>query len=172
MVDTPLPFLLGSEKIRFMGRKRTQLTLTAAQSAELMELLKRNDDLRMRERLRFLKYAVSGRHTLEELAELTGRSRSTIQNWLGKFLAGGLLGLLERDTPPGRESPLAQPRLQKQLATARKSGRVKTAADVVAWLEKHHGVKRARKSVYYWLRSLATENRRRSGRSHRANRAK
>ena len=151
-----------------MGRRRTQLALTSAQQAELTDLLKRNDDLRVRERLRFLKHAVSGLHTLEELAGLTGRSRSTIQNWLGKFLAGGLPGLLERDAPPGRESPLAHPRIQKQLAAARKSGRVKTAADVVAWLEKQHGLKRARKSVYYWLRALASDSDRKSGRSRRS----
>lgn len=151
-----------------MGRRRTQLTLTAAQSAELTELLKRNDDLRMRERLRFVKHAASGRHTLEELAGLTGRSRSTIQNWLGKFLTGGLRGLLERDAPPGRESPLAQPTIQKQLAAARKSGRIRTAADAVAWLEKQHGVKRARKSVYYWLRSPASNSKRKPSRSRRS----
>jgi transposase len=150
-----------------MGRRRTQLTLTAVQSLELTELLKRNDDLRIRERLRFVKHAVSGRYTLEELAGLTGRSRSTIQNWLGKFLKGGLPGLLERDAPPGRESPLAQPRIQKQLAAARKSGRIKTAADAVAWLEKQHGVKRARKSVYYWLRVPASISKRKPVRARR-----
>lgn len=170
MVDTPLRFLPGSEKIRLMGRKRTQLNLSVAESAELTELLKQNDDLRMHERLRFVKHAASGRHTMEELAGLTGRSRSTIQNWLGKFLTGGLRGLLERDAPPGRESPLAHPRIQKQLAAARKSGRIKTAADAVAWLEKQHGVKRARKSVYYWLRALASHSHQKSGRSRRSSR--
>lgn len=156
------------KKFHRMGRRRTQLILTAAQSAELTELLKRNDDLRVRERLWFLKHAVSGLHTLEELAALTGRSRSTIQNWLGKFLDGGLRGLLERDAPPGRESPLAQPRIQKQLAAARKSGRIKTAADVVAWLERRHGVKRARKSVYYWMRAPVVDTGRKAGRSRRS----
>ena len=61
------------KKFRLMGRRRTQPALTSAQQAELTELLKRNDDLRSCERLRFLKHAVSGRHTLEELAGLTGR---------------------------------------------------------------------------------------------------
>jgi len=151
-----------------MGRRRTQLTLTAAESDELTELLKRNDDLRMSERLRFVKHAISGLHTLEGLAGLTGRSRSTIQNWLEKFLTGGLRGLLQRDAPPGRESPLAQPRIQKQLAAARKSGRIRTAADAVAWLEKQHGLKRARKSVYYWLRSPVSISKRKPGRARRS----
>ena len=135
-----------------MGRKRTQLHLTSSEQAELDSLMKQNGDPRLKERLKFLAQAARGRFTLEELAELTGRSRSTIQNWLGKFASGRSTGLMERDTPPGRESPLAQPRIQKQLKAALQSGRLKTAADVAVWLKQKHGFKRSRKSIYYWLR--------------------
>ena len=153
MVDTALPFCAKSEKIPDMGRKRTQLHLISSEQSELTRLLEQQDDPRVKERLKFLAYATSGRFTLEELAELSGRSRSTIQNWLGKFASGRLAGLMERDAPPGRESPLAQPRIQGQLAAALRSGRVKTATEVAAWLREKHGLKRARKSIYYWLRS-------------------
>lgn len=144
------------KKFPAMGRKRTKLILTPSQQHELTELLRENTDPRICERLKFLKNGVGGHHTLEELAMLAGRSRSTIQNWLGKFQSGGLRGLLDRDAPPGRESPLAQPRIQRQLEAARRSGEVKTAADVVLWLEKRHKIKRARKSIYYWLRHRKT----------------
>lgn len=152
MVDTALPFVAQREKIPGMGRKRTQLHLTSPEQAELSRLLKQNDDPRVKERLKFLACATRGRFTLEELAELTGRSRSTIQNWLGKFASGRLAGLMERDTPPGRESPLARATIQKQLKAALRSGRLKTAAEVAAWLKEKHGCKRSRKSIYYWLR--------------------
>jgi transposase len=152
MVDSPLLFFAGRENISGMGRKRTQLQLAAAQQTELTQLLKIQGDRRTRERLEFLQRATSGRHTLEELAQLIGRSRSTLQNWLGKFTTGGLAGLLERDTPPGRISPLAQRTIQGQMETGLRSGRLKTAAQVAAWLREKHGVKRDRKSIYYWLR--------------------
>src|ERR1039458_63865 len=49
----------------------------------------RRRDRRTQERLRFALQAATGRHTLEGLAARLGRSRSTIQNWLDKFHAGG-----------------------------------------------------------------------------------
>ena len=135
-----------------MGRKRTQLHLTPAEQTEFDRLLKQQDDPRLRERLKFLTHATSGRFTLDELADLAGRSRSTIQNWLSKFTSGGVKGLTERDTPPGRESPMSQPRIQRELTDALRSGRLKTAAEVAWWLREKHGFKRSRKSIYYWLR--------------------
>jgi transposase len=152
MVDTALRFIAESEKISDMGRKRTQLCLTTSEQTELEQLLKQSNDPREKERLKFLAQATRGRFTLEELADLTGRSRSTIQNWLGKFASGRLKGLLERDAAPGRESPLALPKIQRQLTVALRSGRLKTAADVALWLREKHGFNRSRKSIYYWLR--------------------
>lgn len=140
-----------------MGRKRTHLNLTSAERAELNRLLGTVDDTRTKERLHFALRAASGKHTLEDLARIVGRSRSTIQNWLSKFGAGGLPGLLERDTAPGKVSPLAQAKIQRQLRAGVKSGRFGTAAQVAAWLKDVHGIKLARKSIYYWLRKNDTK---------------
>lgn len=138
-----------------MGRNRTHLPLSPALQTELTGLLRTSEDPRVRERLKFLANAASGRYTLEELAKLAGRSRSTIQNWLAKFSSDGINGLMEREAPPGRRSPMADQRIQRQLAAALRSGRVKTAAEVAAWLHEKHGLRRARKSIYYWLRAYA-----------------
>ena len=138
-----------------MGRKRTQLELTSPQQARIRKLVRTAGDRRDQERLRFALKAATGNHSLEELAELLGRSRSTIQNWLDKFHAGGLDGLLERDTPPGAVSPIARPKLQAQLMTGWKAGRWQSAAQVAAWLRKDHGINRSRKSIYYWLKKTA-----------------
>ena len=134
-----------------MGRKRTQLELTPAQQVRIRRLVRVAGPRREQERLRFALKAAMGRHSLEELAGLLGRARSTIQNWLDKFHAGGLDGLLERDTPPGKVSPLAKGKIQTELRAGLKSGRWQTAAQVAGWLKERHGIERSRKSIYYWL---------------------
>ena len=141
-----------------MGRKRTRLELSAAQQGRIRKLVRGASDAREQERLRFALYAAAGPHTLEDLAMLVGRSRSTIQNWLDKFNAGGLDGLLERNTPPGSLSPIARPEIQCQLKTGLKTGQWTTAAQVADWLRKAHGVTRSRKSIYYWLARRRDKN--------------
>ena len=135
-----------------MGRKRTRLKLTPAQRHTLERLLRATGDGRLRERLRFAVRASEGQHTLEGLARGVGRSRSTIQNWLAKFQTGGLEGLLDRNTPPGMESPLASGVIQAEISAGIESGQFKTAAHIAAWLRERHGINRSRKSIYYWLR--------------------
>jgi transposase-like protein len=141
-----------------MGRSRTQLELTAEERAQLDRLLHRCCDPRERQRLQIVKWATSGRYTLEELARKAGRSRSTIQNWMRKFGAGGMAELLRRETPPGSWSPVGDPGIQAELEAGLASGRLTSAAGVASWLRESHGIRRSRKSVYYWLwkRSLRT----------------
>lgn len=134
-----------------MGRKRTQLELSPAERAEAQRLLRSGADPRIRERARFALLGATGQHTLEELATKVQRQRSTLQNWLGKFQAGGLAGLLERDTAPGVVSPVARAKVQRQLVAGLKGGRWTSAAHVAAWLQEAHGITRSRKSIYYWF---------------------
>ena len=137
-----------------MGRKRTRLELSAADRVAIDRHLNATRDLRKRERLGFALKAATGRHTLEELALASGRSRSTLQNWLEKFAVGGLSGLLARDAAPGKRSPLAGKRLQLELRQRIKA-RPCTAQEISDWLRERHGIELARKSVYYWLRKIA-----------------
>lgn len=134
-----------------MGRKRTQLNLSPAEQAEAQRRLRAGSDPRTLERVRFALLGATGRHTLEELATKVKRRRSTLQNWLGKFQAGGLAGLLERDTAPGVASPVAKATVQRQLQAGLKAGRWTSAAHVAAWLQEAHGITRSRKSIYYWF---------------------
>lgn len=133
-----------------MGRKRTRLNLTKEDRMTIDYHLKTTQDVRERERLNFAIVASTGSHTLEDLAHLTGRSRSTIQNWLSKFSRGGLSGLRTRDAAPGKESPLASKQIQEELVRGLKRQRWTTAQQVADWLLRRHGIKRARKSIYYW----------------------
>jgi len=134
-----------------MARKRTKLGISPAVLIELKERLRTTTDLRAKERLQVVLWSMQGRHTLEDLARLAGRARSTIQIWLDHFEAGGMARVLERESPPGQSSPIGQPKVQKELIAGLKSGRWRTAGQVAAWLKEAHGIERAAKSIYRWL---------------------
>ena len=134
-----------------MGRNRTKLTLTTAETVALKAQIRAATDPRDKERLQVVQWATSGQHTLADLARLAGRARSTIQVWLGDFAAGGLARLLQREAPPGKPSPIAAAEVQAQLQAGLQAGQWRTAGQVAAWLKEKHGLERAPKSLYYWL---------------------
>ena len=134
-----------------MARKRTQLNMSGEELAQIKQEIRSAANTRDKERLQVVLWATSGQHSLEALARLAGRARSTIQIWLDDFTTGGSNKLLERGSPPGRPSPVAGPRVQKQLQAGLKAGRWRTAGQVAAWLKDAHGIERATKSLYYWL---------------------
>jgi transposase len=134
-----------------LARKRTKLAMSEAAAAQLKNQIRSVTDPRDKERLQVVLWATSGQPSLDELARLAGRARSTIQIWLDHFTAGGLAKLLERETPAGQTSPVAAPKVQAQLQAGLKAGHWRTAGQVAAWLQEAHGIKRATKSLYYWL---------------------
>ena len=140
-----------------MGRKRTELELTAKDRAAIDYYLNTTEDLRERERLDFAIKAATGKHTLEDLARLTGRSRSTLQNWLAKLRRGGVNELLKREAAPGRVTPLVEEQVQAELRQGIESKRWTTAQQVANWLRQRHGIKRTRKSIYYWLHKISSQ---------------
>ena len=134
-----------------MARQRTKIGVSPELLADLKQRFRTATDWRDKERLQVALWSTSGQHTLEQLAHLAGRARSTIQIWLDHFEAGGVEGLLQREAPPGLTSPLAEPKVQQQLKEGLKAGRWRTAEQVAAWLQEAHGIKRAAKSIYRWL---------------------
>ena len=152
MADSPLIIAQGNGTFVGMGRKRTQLILTSAQRTQLTQQLQSATEARQKERLRFALLAAEGRHTLEDLAERLGRARSTLQLWLDKFDTAGLAGLLERESPPGLRSPLGGAAVQAELRAGLQAGRWRSAEAIAEWLQVAHGITRARKSIYYWLK--------------------
>ena len=149
---SPLILTEKGEILGSMGRKRTQLSLTPAQRTKLAQRLQMVTEARAKDRLRFALLAAEGQHTLEDLAVRLGRARSTLQLWLDKFTAGGLAGLLERESPPGWLSPVGRDSVQAELQAGINAGRWRSAAAIAEWLQAAHGITRARKSIFYWLK--------------------
>ena len=79
--------------------------MSAAELVQLKARIRSAADARDKERLQVVLWATHGQHTLDDLARLAGRARSTIQVWLDDFTEGGLTQLLEREVPPGKPSP-------------------------------------------------------------------
>ncbi len=135
-----------------MGRRPKPLKLSPEIRQALRDQLRSITDPRDQERLIAILRAVSGSHSLDELARLAQRSRSTLQNWITKWSRGGVSELLRRETPPGKQSPLSDARLHKEIMDGWRSGRWKSAQEVADWLQNEHGIQRSRKSIYYWLK--------------------
>ena len=125
--------------------------MSEAENLRLKEHIRAATDLRAKERLQVAHWATSGQHTLADLARLAGRARSTIQEWLAAFAAGGVDPLLERQAPPGKSSPVAGDKVQAQRQAGRQAGQWRTAGQLAAWLKEKHGIERAAKAMYYWL---------------------
>lgn len=134
-----------------MGRPKLKLVVTSAQREALRAACKETTDPRLRDRLQAIQLAQTGQHTHEEIAELLGRARSTIQLWLDYYEAGDLPRLLERHAAPGQPSELQRPEVQAELQAGLQQGRWRTAGQIAAWLKQTHGIKRAAGSLYYWL---------------------
>jgi transposase len=134
-----------------MPRAHLKLTVQPAQKAELEKRFKTTEDVRQRQRLQAVLLATTGQHGYRDIAQIVGCATSTLALWLNQYLAGGIEGLLRRESPPGVTSPIGQPKVQKQFEEGLQAGRWRTAAQVAAWLQEEHGIKRAAKSIYRWL---------------------
>jgi hypothetical protein len=97
-----------------MARKRTKLTVSAAQAAQLKQQIRAATDSRDKERLQVALWATGGRHSLAQLAQLAGRARSTIQIEEPNFFRvvrafRGCNSRLEKSPKPSRFQPFHEP---------------------------------------------------------------
>lgn len=138
-----------------MARPKLKLAVEASLKAGLQESFRVTRNVRQRERIQAVLLASGGRHSFEEIAGVVGRARSTIQEWLNRFEEGGIEKLIERGRAPGKVSPIQAPKLQAEIQEGLKEGRWRTAGEFGRWLKERHGIKRAVKSLYYWLGKCA-----------------
>ena len=108
----------------------------------LQSLLKKEKDVRKRERLQFLYWCKTGQgKTRKALGELLNRSQFAIGQWADTYRAKGLQGLLHLDYRGGNLAPTIpveiQWRLKDQLARPEGFAGYKA---IQLWLKETHGL--------------------------------
>ena len=138
------------------GRPKLRMAMLPEQAAELRRRHRSTRDTREKERCQAVLLAHGGQHTYEEIAEIVGRARSTIQTWIKEFEGRGLLSLVhQQGQGGGKPTELRNEQIQRELREGLRSGRWMRAAEIQRWLYECHGVSRSLDSVYYWLGKLA-----------------
>ena len=93
-----------------------------------------------------------GEQSLEQIAAVVGRARSTIQEWFARYRKGGAELLLGdgRAENRGAESLLSDP-VREQFEAGLDRGLWHTAPQIQQWLRKEHGITAALPTIYKWL---------------------
>jgi transposase len=126
--------------------------------AELKELLGQEKTGSGKERIQVL-YLLKTKKakTVTEAAEIIGRNRVTVQDWLGKYHQGGLEKLLSKKVGTGRPRKVpqwAEKALEKRL---KENQGFDSQVEICEWLEKKIGIeakyKTVHKLVYYKLKA-------------------
>lgn len=126
--------------------------------AELKELLRQEKTGSGKERIQVL-YLLKTKKakTVTEAAEMLGRNRVTVQDWLGKYRQGGLENLLSKKVSTGRPRKVpqwAEKALEKRL---KENQGFDSYGEICEWLEKKIGIqakyKTVHKLVYYRLKA-------------------
>lgn len=126
--------------------------------AELKQLLGVQRTATGKERVQLLYLLKTGQaKTVQMAAQLLGRHRVTVQEWLSRYRAGGIESMLEVKVPPGRKRVIpewAQKALAKRL---QEPEGFESYGEIQEWLRTKLGVvaayKTVHKLVYYRLAS-------------------
>jgi transposase len=126
--------------------------------AELKELLRKEKTGSGKERIQVLYLLKTKKaETVTEAAEMLGRNRVTVQDWLGKYRQGGLEKLLSKKVSTGRPRKVtqwAEKALEKRL---KEKERFDSYGEICEWLEEKLGIeakyKTVHKLVYYRLKA-------------------
>ena len=117
------------------------------ESEALLQQMKQEKQLQLRERLQTLYLLKSGEATsITQAARILGRNRTTVQRWMKRYTEEGLEGLLTLHQTGHRQAeipPWAQEKLKARLRQPRGFARY---ADIVHWLASECGIK-----VNYWV---------------------
>jgi transposase len=126
--------------------------------AELKELLRQEKTGSGKERIQVLYLLKTQKaKTVSEAAEMIGRNRVTVQDWLSKYRQGGREKLLSKKVSTGRPRKIPQwveKALEKKL---QENEGLNSYGEICEWLEKKLGIeakyKTVHKIVYYRLKA-------------------
>ena len=136
------------------GRPKLRLVMKDSEVESLRSLRRKPRNPKQKDKAQALLLARSGKHSYEEIAEVVGRARSTIQEWVSAFEKKGLKWLDEVPVHPGRPSRMHDPKLHEEFKAGLEQGRWVTGVEIQQWLKEEHGLERSLSSVYYWLGKL------------------
>lgn len=117
--------------------------------AELKQLLGAQRTATGKERVQLLYLLKTGKAaTVKTAAQLLGRHRVTVQEWLSRYRAGGIESMLEVKVPPGRARAIplwAEKTLAKRLQEPQG---FESYGEIQEWLKTKLGVVAAYKTVH------------------------
>lgn len=121
--------------------------------ADLKQLLRRQKTASAKERVQLL-YLLKTQQagTVQQAAEMLGRHRVTVQEWLQRYRQGGLNELLSHRKPSGRRRTIprwAEDTLNQRLQEPQG---FESYGAICEWLETYLGVKAPYKTVYQLVR--------------------
>jgi transposase len=124
----------------------------AESEEELKELLRQQKTASGKERIQVLYLLKSHRaETITAVAEILGRNRVTVQEWLKEYRLGGLKRMLTPKPRKGRSRQLpgwAKEALEKRLSSEEGFN---SYGESVEWLEEKLGIQAKYKTVYGWV---------------------
>ena len=109
---------------------------------ELKELMNQQRKAKHRERLQALYLLKSGKtEQIVEIAEVIGRSRSTIHRWLHLYQKYGLKRLMSTGKKPGRKAHVPEWAVNKLKQHLQDSKGFNSYVEIQQWLDSECGIK-------------------------------
>lgn len=107
-----------------------------------------------RKRSLAIHHGLRGELNLDEIAQLLGRSRSTIQRWFDTYRQEGLERLCCNST--GKRGPQSRlhAKARQELLKKMHKGSFRRIEDARQWLASAHGIKASNRAVGYWMGKL------------------
>lgn len=102
-------------------------------------------------RLTALRLGMLGTHTLRQIGDVVGQSRSTIGNWMQVARNEGIAALLASHQGKGA-APKVKGKVLSELRHGLVRGRWKRSKEVREWLEERHGIRMGLTGARYWLK--------------------
>ena len=135
-----------------MARPRKKLDCSD-EYADVLRLFKDEQEVWKKERLQVIKLLLETPKSYQEVADIVGRSRRIIIEWVKNFREGGISKLLIRGNGGGRKSVVSDD-VKEALVEKLREGEFRTARQFRKWLQEEHGVEIGLKGVYYHLGKL------------------
>lgn len=122
-------------------------------SSELKELLRRQKNQVAKERIQVLYWIKTKQaESVNHLAVLIGRHRTTVSRWLGQYRCHGLAALINIPKSSGRASAIASSMVKRIQEELKDPEGFQSYGEIQRWLEAVHDVKVSYTVVYKLVR--------------------